>query len=35
MGGVMLDFDRRYVLLPVLIGIAFVISAFLVSESGR
>jgi signal transduction histidine kinase len=31
----MLDFDRRYVLLPVLIGIAFVIAAYFVSESGR
>jgi signal transduction histidine kinase len=31
----MLEFDRRYVLLPVLLGVAFVVAAFLVTESGR
>jgi signal transduction histidine kinase len=31
----MLEFDRRYVLLPVLLGIAFVATAFVVTEAGR
>jgi CHASE3 domain sensor protein len=31
----MLEFDRRYVLLPVLLGVAFVVAAYLVTESGR
>jgi len=31
----MLTFDRRYVLLPVLLGIVFVVSAYLATEIGR
>lgn len=31
----MLEFDRRYVLLPVLLGVVFVVTAFFITESGR
>ena len=31
----MLEFNRRYVLLPVLLGVAFVVTAFLITEASR
>jgi len=31
----MLEFDRRYVLIPMLIGVALVVSAFVATETGR